>query len=93
MTALDHLCCRRILVARREASTHGLRAGIHWAAVDSFMVQAEATPGRVEVFVLSKISGEPVDSGFRVASQKFAAVAGEVARWALPHTIPAQEEP
>ena len=71
----------------------GLRAGFHWAAVDSFRVQAEATPGREQAFVLLADIGRALDSGCRVASQKFAAVASELPRLAPPHTISRQEGP
>ncbi len=58
----------------------GFRHWIPLGPVDSFRGPAEATPGRGEVFVLLAISGAPVDSGCRVASQKNAAVASELAR-------------
>ncbi len=61
--------------------------------VDSFRGPAEATPGREQAFVLLTVFGEPVDSGFQVASQKIAAVASELARLALPHTFPARRDP
>ena len=55
-------------------------AGFHWAAVDSFRVQAEATPEGSKALFYWAISGEQVDSGCRVASQNFAAVASELPR-------------
>jgi nitrite reductase/ring-hydroxylating ferredoxin subunit len=61
--------------------------------VDSFRGPAEATPGMGEVFVLSARSGGPLDSGCRVASQKIAAVASELGRFARQHTISAGKDP
>ena len=55
-------------------------ARFHWAAVDSFRVQRKPPPEGSKSLFYWPISGEPVDCGCRVASQKFAAVASELAR-------------
>lgn len=67
--------------------------GFHWAAVDSFRVQRNPPPEGKKALIYQQVSGSALDSGGRVASQKFAAVASEVARLALPHTNPAKRDP
>ncbi len=85
--------CPIILSGGGVDSGGGFRAGFHWAAVDSFRVQAEATPGREQGFVLLADIRRAGGFRSRVASQKIAAVASELARLALPHTFPARRDP
>ena len=71
----------------------GLRAGFHWAAVDSFRVQRKPPPEGGYLFVLSADIGRAGGFRGRVASQKIGAVASELARSAPQHTILARKDP
>ena len=56
----------------------GFRTGFHWAAVDSFRGPAEATPEGGQSLVLLGYVGRAGRHWIPVASQKNAAVAGDV---------------